>query len=144
MIMKYIDCRLIVMKETALYSYDDNNNKIIEIILVDTFESRVSRGQLGRQRARTGRQQTDSTTTGVDFTSCVTDQETGLCCVDKEETVTSLEKEPILECHYSYVTEFKPSQEEVCEENFDILCSTNFRQTAFNEAVEKCPILTRL
>ena len=96
------------------------------------------------QLARTGRQEENSVQGGVDFSGCVQDPETGLCCVDKEETVTSLEKEPILECHYSYVTEFKPSQEEVCEENFDILCSTNFRQTAFNEAVEKCPILTRL
>ena len=115
-------------------------------IIRDTFESRVSRGQLGRQRSRTGRQQTDSQPTGVDFTGCVTDQQTGLCCVDKEETVTSLEKEPILECthknteqcHYSYVTEFKPSQEEVCEENFEKLCSITFKQKAFNETVEKC------
>ena len=58
---------------------------------------------------------------GVDFAGCQTEPETGLCCVDKEETVTSLEKEPILECthknveqcHYTYVTQFKPSQEEV-------------------------------
>ena len=70
---------------------------------------------------RTGRQESEPTPGGVDFSGCVTDPDTGLCCVDKEETVTSLEKEPILECthknteqcHYTYVTQFTPSQEEV-------------------------------
>ena len=55
---------------------------------------------------------------GIDFSGCVEDPETGLCCVEKEETVTSLEKEPVLECthknveqcHYSYVTVFSPTQ----------------------------------
>ena len=87
---------------------------------------------------------------GVDFTSCVTDPDTGFCCVDKLEQVkrtlqkvvnltvwlnhirkilmfhnilqtTTIEKDPILECthknreqcHYTYVTQFTPSQEEV-------------------------------
>ena len=67
---------------------------------------------------------------GFDFSSCVTDPDTGLCCVDKEETVTSLEKEPILECthknveqcHYTYVTQFTPSQEEVSAENSGPIC----------------------
>ena len=83
---------------------------------------------------------------GIDFSGCETDTETGLCCVDKEETVTSLEKEPILECthknteqcHYTYVTQFKPSQEEVCEENFEKQCSITFKQQAYNETVNKC------
>ena len=83
---------------------------------------------------------------GVDFSNCVQDRETGLCCVEKEETVTSLEKEPILECthknteqcHYTYVTQFKPSREEVCEESFDKKCSITFVQQARNETVEKC------
>ena len=86
----------------------------------------------GFQFPRDGRQQQpQSDNGGFDFSSCVTDPETGLCCVDKEETVTSLEKEPILECthknveqcHYTYVTQFTPSQEEVCEENFEKQCS---------------------
>ena len=87
---------------------------------------------------------------GVDFTACVTDPDTGFCCVDKLEQVkrtlqkvvnltawlnhirkilmfhnilqtTTIEKDPILECthknreqcHYTYVTQFTPSQEEV-------------------------------
>ena len=76
----------------------------------------------------------------------MTDPDTGFCCVDKEETVTSLEKEPILECthknteqcHYTYVTKFSPAQEEVCEENFEKLCSITFKQQAYNETVKKC------
>ena len=98
------------------------------------------------QLARIGRQDTSAVPGGVDFSNCVTDPDTGLCCVDKEETVTSLEKEPILECthknteqcHYTYVTQFKPSQEEVCEENFEKQCSITFKQQAYNETVNKC------
>ena len=97
------------------------------------------------QEARSGRQET-AIQGGIDFSGCVQDSETGLCCVEKEETVTSLEKEPILECthknveqcHYSYVTQFTPSQEEVCEENFEKTCQITFKQQAFNETVKKC------
>ena len=98
------------------------------------------------QELRSGRQEDAGITGGVDFSGCVTDPDTGLCCVDKEEMVTSLEKEPILECthknteqcHYTYVTQFKPSREEVCEESFDKKCSITFIQQARNETVEKC------
>merc|ERR1712243_97395 len=97
------------------------------------------------QESRSGRQE-DGIQGGVDFSGCTTDQETGLCCVEKEETVTSIEKDPILECthkdteqcHYTYVTQFKPSQEEVCEENFEKQCSITFKQQAYNETVRKC------
>ena len=83
---------------------------------------------------------------GVDFAGCVTEPETGLCCVEKEEIVTSLEKEPILECthkdteqcHYTYVTKFSSVPEEVCEENFEKKCSITFKQKASNETVRKC------
>jgi len=98
-----------------------------------------------QQLARTGRQE-ESVQGGIDFSGCQEDPETGLCCVEKEETVTSLEKEPILECthknveqcHYTYVTQFTPSQEEVCEENFEKQCSITFKQQAYNETVKKC------
>jgi len=98
-----------------------------------------------QQEDRSGRQE-DGIQGGVDFSGCTTDQETGLCCVEKEETVTSIEKDPILECthkdteqcHYTYVTQFKPSQEEVCEENFEKQCSITFKQQAYNETVRKC------
>ena len=64
----------------------------------------------------------------------------------KEEEIQTLEKDPILECthknteqcHYTYVTQFKPSREEVCEETFDKKCSISFIQQARNETVEKC------
>ncbi len=72
---------------------------------------------------------------GVDFSNCIP-EDNGLCCVTKESTVTSLEKEPVLECnhknvekcHYTYVTRFNPAQEEVCEENFEKKCQITFRQ----------------
>ena len=41
-------------------------------------------------------------------------------------------------CHYTYITAFKPTSEEVCEENFDKQCSITFTQKAFNETVRKC------
>ena len=96
--------------------------------------------------ARQGRQQDQQVQGGIDFSGCQQDPDTGLCCVEKEEEVTTLEKEPILECthknveqcHYSYVTQFTPSQEEVCEENFEKSCSITFKQQAFNETVRKC------
>ena len=83
---------------------------------------------------------------GVDFSGCETDPETGMCCLMKEEQVTSLEKQPILECthkeveqcHYTYVTKFHPTKEEICEETFDKKCSISFTKTAQNETVQKC------
>lgn len=95
---------------------------------------------------RRGRQEGGAVQGGIDFSGCVEDASTGLCCVEKEEEVTSIEKEPILECthknveqcHYSYVTQFTPTQEEVCEENFEKTCSITFKQQAFNETVKKC------
>merc|ERR1719220_3278622 len=95
------------------------------------------------QRSRRGKQIDPS---GVDFTGCQEDPDTGLCCVEKIEEITTLVKEPILECthknteqcHYTYVTQFKPTQEEVCEENFEKTCSITFKQKAFNETVTKC------
>ena len=41
-------------------------------------------------------------------------------------------------CHYTYVTQFSPAQEEVCEENFEKTCQITFKQQAVNETVEKC------
>merc|ERR1711936_200368 len=106
----------------------------------------VHEHQAENSLARSGRQEDGAVQGGVDFSGCQTDPETGLCCVEREETVTSLEKEPILECthknteqcHYTYVTKFSPSQEEVCEENFEKSCQITFKQQAFNETVKKC------
>ena len=90
--------------------------------------------QLGGRRQRQGRQEAKESVAkiqgGVDFSGCVDDEETGLCCVEKEETITTVQKDPILECthknvekcHYTYVTQFSPVQEEVCKENFEKTC----------------------
>ena len=83
---------------------------------------------------------------GIDFSGCVTDPSSGLCCVDKVEETTSLAKDSVLECvhknveqcHYTYVTQFSPSQEEVCDENFEKQCQITFKQQVFNETVRKC------
>ena len=103
-------------------------------------------GSRGHQEGRRGRQEGGAISGGIDFSGCEEDAETGLCCVDKEETITSVEKDPILECthknteqcHYTYVTQFTPSQEEVCDETFEKTCSITFKQQAFNETVRKC------
>merc|ERR1711884_362900 len=111
------------------------------------------RGRNGRRRGgrrRQGRQEAAEAAAeiqgGVDFTGCVDDPETGLCCVEKEETIKTIQKDPILECthknvekcHYTYVTQFTPAQEEVCEENFEKTCQITFKQQAVNETLKKC------
>ena len=73
-------------------------------------------------------------------------QDDGMCCVMREEEITTLAKDPILECthksvekcHYTYVTEFTPAQEEICEENFEKKCQITFKQMAVSETVKKC------
>ena len=100
-------------------------------------------------RGRGGRQlDSDSDTEiqgGIDFSSCEM-QPDGMCCVMREEEITTLQKDPILECthksvekcHYTYVTEFTPAQEEICEENFEKKCQITFKQMAVTETVKKC------
>ena len=76
-------------------------------------------------------------TGGIDFSGCET-QPDGMCCVFKESTIKSIKKDPVLECthkqvekcHYTYVTEFTPNQEEVCEENFEKKCQ--IKETCIN------------
>ena len=122
---------------------------------------RNGRAQQFQQQPRRGRQQSlsqygsgggndvgggvEAVPGGVDFSNCQTD-ETGMCCVYKESTVQSIQKEPVLECnhknvekcHYTYVTQFEPAQEEVCEENFEKTCQITFKQVATQETVQKC------
>ena len=88
----------------------------------------------------------DPVKAGVDFSLAVFDPLVGKMCVTKEEEVASVERQKVLECihkqvekcHYTYVTQFKPSQEEVCEENFEKTCSITFTKRAQNETVQKC------
>merc|ERR1712029_142598 len=117
---------------------------VVGVTTADIIRSGSRRSSFGG-RSRQGRQD-DGPAVGVDFSNCVTDPDTGFCCVDKVSEVTSLQKDPILECthknteqcHYTYVTQFKPGQEEVCEENFEKQCSITFKQKAVNETVQKC------
>jgi len=120
---------------------------MIKVLFLTSALALVSADFVGldaEQLARAGRQ--EEVQGGFDFSGCVEDPETGLCCVEKEEEITTLKKEPILECthknveqcHYTYVTKFKPAQEQVCEENFEKTCSITFKQQAFNETVRKC------
>ena len=41
-------------------------------------------------------------------------------------------------CHYTYVTQFSATQEEVCQETFEKTCQIVFKQQAVNETVQKC------
>ena len=117
---------------------------VITLAAADKISPQIGRN--GRQELRRGRQNGAEVQGGVDFSTCQNDAETGLCCVEKEETVKTLQKDPILECthknvekcHYTYVTQFSPAQEEVCEENFEKTCQITFKQQAFNETVKKC------
>merc|ERR1712165_273599 len=123
---------------------------IFSLAAGDLLRHSARRGRGGRRlRNRAGRQDDGDVPEvqgGVDFSGCVEDPDSGLCCVEKEETVKTLQKDPILECthknvekcHYTYVTQFSPAQEEVCEENFEKTCQITFKQQAINETVQKC------
>jgi len=83
---------------------------------------------------------------GIDFDGCENDPDTGRCCITKEKQISTLKKDPILECthkdieqcHYTYVTQFRPTQQEICEETFEKQCSISFLQKATNDTVQKC------
>ena len=45
---------------------------------------------------------------------------------------------PTSQCHYTYITKFQPSEEEICEENYEKSCQITFTQQAYNETVQKC------
>ena len=42
------------------------------------------------------------------------------------------------QCHFTYVTKFKPTQEQICDENFEKKCQISFKQQGYNETVKKC------
>ena len=52
--------------------------------------------RLGGRRQRQGRQEAEESAAeiqgGVDFTGCTPDEETGLCCIEKEETIKTIQK----------------------------------------------------
>ena len=67
---------------------------------------------------------------GIDF-SQGTRRPDGKLCVIKESQVDTVVKDPILECthknvekcHYTYVTQFKPAQEEVSVRKYNLIPS---------------------
>ena len=114
-----------------------------------TQRSRNQRRNRNRNRFQLPRDGRDGhllPTGGIDFSGCTTDPDTGFCCVEVEETTKTVKRDPILECthrdeekcHYTYVTQFTPTAEEICEENFEKLCQITFKQEATEEQVEKC------
>jgi len=104
---------------------------------------RNNQQSFGRQTS--ARDNSQSTPGGVDFSQAVRTDD-GRLCVIKEESIETLSKDPILQCthkqkekcHYTYITYFKPAQEEICEENFEKKCQITFRQEATSETVRKC------
>ena len=45
---------------------------------------------------------------------------------------------PTKECHYTYITKFKPSQEELCEEHYTKTCQITMKSVVVNETVSEC------
>merc|ERR1711874_387357 len=119
---------------------------LVVVVKGSVFNHHRPRNNQGSRQAARGGKQLEIESGGIDFTGCITNPETGLCCIEKTESVSSLKKEPILECthknteqcHYTYVTQFKPSVEEICEETFEKQCQITFKKQAFNETVEHC------
>ena len=82
----------------------------------------------------------------IDFSTAVVDEETGLKCVRTEESLETVEREKLLSCthssinicHYTYVTQFKSSRQEVCEDVYTKNCNIVFTKEARNETLEHC------
>ena len=102
-------------------------------------EEKVSLQSLLSDMVRSARQQQvepalPAVSGGVDFSKAQRTAD-GRLCVIKEETIETLAKEPVLECvhnniekcHYTYITQFEPTQEEECSENFQKNCQITFR-----------------
>jgi hypothetical protein len=82
----------------------------------------------------------------IDLSECEEDPENGKCCLTKQIESKSIEKQPILscthrnieKCHFTYSTQFRPTQQKVCQDTFQKKCSIKFHKKAINETVEKC------
>ena len=49
-----------------------------------------------------------------------------------------LHSRSVEQCHYTYITKYKPSQEEVCDENYEKVCQISYSSRAVNDTVKKC------
>merc|ERR1711892_755799 len=82
---------------------------------------------------------------GIDF-STATMNEDGALCVTREDFIETVINDPVLECsheeeekcHLTYVTFYKPGQQEICEENFEKSCHITFRKEASKEIIRQC------
>ena len=84
---------------------------------------------------------------GLDFSSASWDPVLGRLCIMREDRGQQrLERRPRLdcdlrsseECHISFVTRFRPSQEQVCDETFLKTCHITFSLTPVNNTVRDC------
>ena len=81
----------------------------------------------------------------IDFSEAV-EQPDGSMCITKTKYVEKMEKQPVKECwhqnvtacHDTYVTEFRPNQEQVCEENFWKACKITFKEVGYNYTLKSC------
>jgi len=139
-----------VFNDNSVQSDSENNQFSTSSFDTSGYSSQPQFPSIDRE-ASDGRQfiqdssSSGQTSGGVDF-SQATRTPDGRLCVIKADTVDKLSKTPILECthkneeqcHYTYSTQFKPSQEEVCQENFEKLCQITFNKKAIRETVKKC------
>lgn len=80
-------------------------------------------------------------------------QPDGSLCITKTKYIEKMEKQPVNECwhqnvtacHETYVTEFRPNQEQVCEENFWKACKITFKEVGYNYTLKSCakPLIKR-
>jgi hypothetical protein len=106
--------------------------------------SRTNRRNISQDVRRS--RQVEPPTGGIDFSGDVIDTVTGQKCVTKSEEIESVSKDPILtcvhkkveKCHYTYVTQFSPAQEQVCSHNYQKTCRISFNKRTVNEKVKKC------
>lgn len=81
----------------------------------------------------------------MDFSRAVP-QKDGSVCITKTKYLEKMEKQPVKECwhqnvtqcHDTYMTEFKPIQERVCEENFWKACKITFKEVGYNYTLKTC------
>ena len=78
--------------------------------------------------------------------STVEEQEDGQFCVFKKLSLEGLEKIPVQQCvhkvdqqcYFSYVTQYTPTTEDECSENFKKKCYIEYIKTSVTETLEKC------
>ena len=137
---------------TTIFKVPDINQRISffdqqteDATTLESSESKTVLSKVRLPRQQKSARQEVAVPGGVDF-SQATRTADGRLCVIKEERVETLSKDPILECkhknvekcHYTYITYFKPAQEETCEENFEKSCQITFKQEAVKETIRKC------